>query len=95
MGIKVALTHRTQYLYERAVALGPQVIQLRPTPHCKTPIAGYSLSIMPTDNILNWQLDPHANYLARVFFPSKTTEFVVEVSLVADLTPVNPFAFFS
>jgi uncharacterized protein (DUF2126 family)/transglutaminase-like putative cysteine protease len=94
MGIQVALHHRTQYRYDKAVALGPQVIQLRPTPHCHTPILSYSLDITPTDRILNWQLDPHANYLARVIFPSKTTEFIVDVNLVADLTPVNPFDFF-
>jgi uncharacterized protein (DUF2126 family)/transglutaminase-like putative cysteine protease len=94
MGIPVALHHRTAYRYDKAVALGPQVIQLRPTPHCRTPILSYSLNITPADHILNWQLDPHANYLARVMFPGRTTEFIVAVDLVADLTPVNPFAFF-
>ena len=94
MGIQVALHHRTQYRYDKAVLLGPQVIQLRPTPHCRTPILSYSLAIVPADHILNWQLDPHANYLARVIFPSRTTEFVVDVNLVANLTPYNPFGFF-
>ena len=94
MGIKVALHHRTQYLYDKAVSLGPQIIQLRPTPHCRTPILSYSLDITPADCILNWQLDPQANYLARLLFLNKTTEFAVDVNLVADLAPVNPFAFF-
>ena len=94
MGIKIALHHRTQYLYDKAVSLGPQVIQLRPTPHCRTPILSYSLDITPAQCILNWQLDPHANYLARLLILDKTKEFVVDVNLVADLTPVNPFDFF-
>jgi uncharacterized protein (DUF2126 family)/transglutaminase-like putative cysteine protease len=94
MGIQVSLHHRTEYRYDKAVSLGPQVIQLRPTPHCRTPILSYSLDITPADRILNWQLDPHANHLARVIFPTKTTEFIVDVNLVADLTPFNPFAFF-
>ncbi len=94
MGIQVALHHRTRYRYDKAVLLGPQEIQLRPTPHCRTPILSYSLDVMPADHILNWQLDPHANYLARVLFSSRTTEFAVTVDLVADLTPINPFAFF-
>jgi hypothetical protein len=29
MSIRVALNHRTQYLYDKAVLLGPQVIQFR------------------------------------------------------------------
>jgi uncharacterized protein (DUF2126 family)/transglutaminase-like putative cysteine protease len=94
MGTQVLLHHRTEYRYDKAVKLGPQVIQLRPTPHCKTPITSYALDVIPADHTLNWQLDPHANYLARILFPEKTTVFAVDVSLVADMTPVNPFAFF-
>jgi uncharacterized protein (DUF2126 family)/transglutaminase-like putative cysteine protease len=94
MSIQVALTHRTRYRYDKAVSLGPQVIQLRPAPHCKTPILSYSLRVSPRNHILNWQLDPHYNYLARVLFQQKATEFSVEVDLVAELTPVNPFDFF-
>ncbi len=94
MGIQVALHHRTQYRYDKAVSLGPQVIQLRPAPHCRTPILSYSLAVAPADHLLNWQFDPHSNHLARVLFPRKTSEFVVEVDLVAELSPVNPFDFF-
>src|SRR6266566_1642545 len=94
MRIQVALNHRTQYRYDKAVFLGPQVIQLRPAPHCRTPILSYSLSITPADHLLNWQLDPHHNHLARLLFPNKTNDFVVEVDLVAELSPFNPFDFF-
>ena len=94
MGIQVALHHRSQYRYDKAVSLGPQVIQLRPAPHCRTPILSYALAVTPNDHILSWQFDPVANHLARVIFPNKTDEFTVDVDLVADLTPYNPFNFF-
>jgi uncharacterized protein (DUF2126 family) len=67
---------------------------LRPAPHCRTPILSYSLSVTPVDHLLNWQLDVHHNHLARVFFRDKTSEFIVEVDLVAELCPFNPFNFF-
>ena len=94
MRIRVELYHRTGYRYEKAVSLGPQTIQLRPAPHCQTPISKYALEVMPQDHILRWQFDPLGNHLARAIFPRKTDEFVVDVKLVADMTPINPFAFF-
>jgi uncharacterized protein (DUF2126 family)/transglutaminase-like putative cysteine protease len=94
MGIQVSLNHRTLYRYEKAISLGPQVIQLRPALHCRTPILSYSLDVTPAEHILNWQLDPHNNRLARLLFAGKTNEFLVEVDLVADLSPYNPFEFF-
>ncbi len=93
MSLQVALKHRTQYRYHKAVSLGPQVIQLRPAPHCRTPILSYSLNVTPAAHHLNWQLDPYNNYLARVLFSGKTDEFGVEVDLVAELSPFNPFDF--
>jgi uncharacterized protein (DUF2126 family)/transglutaminase-like putative cysteine protease len=93
MGIQVELHHRTAYRYEREVALGPQLIQLRPAPHCRTPVSEYALSVLPAKHLLNWQFDPLANHVARVTFPVKTSEFSIGVKLVADMTPINSFAF--
>ncbi len=94
MGIQVALNHRTRYRYEHATALGPQVIRLHPAPHSRVPILSYSLGVTPPDHLLNWQTDLHSNRFARLLFPQKTNEFLVEVNLVADLSPANPFDFF-
>jgi len=93
MGIHIALLHRTQYRYERPILLGPHTIQLRPALHCRTPILSYALDITPAEHLLNWQLDPHSNRKARLLFSAKTSELVVEVNLVADLAPLNPFEF--
>jgi len=94
MAIHVALKHVTRYKYDRPVQLGPQVIRLRPAPHCRTPILSYSLRVEPAKHFINWQQDPFANYLARLVFPEKTTEFTVTVDLVAEMAVYNPFDFF-
>ena len=94
MSIHVALKHVTRYKYDRPVNLGPQVVRLRPAPHCRTPVLSYSLRVEPANHFINWQQDPFANYLARLVFPEKTTEFTVTVDLVAEMAVYNPFDFF-
>ena len=94
MSIHVALNHVTHYRYDRRVALSPQVVRLRPAPHCRTPILAYSLRIEPEPHFINWQQDPFANHLARLVFPEMTTGFKVTVDLVAEMAVYNPFDFF-
>ena len=94
MGIHVALSHSTRYRYDRLVSLSPHIVRLRPAPHCRTPVISYSLKMQPGTHFLNWQQDPHGNYLARAVFPEKTRELTVDVDLVVELSVVNPFDFF-
>lgn len=94
MTIRVAIHHRTSYRYDRLVNLTPHLIRLRPAAHCRTPILGYSLKVLPEDHFENWQQDPQGNFLARCVFPKQTRFLEVEVDLIAEMTVINPFDFF-
>jgi uncharacterized protein (DUF2126 family)/transglutaminase-like putative cysteine protease len=93
MSIHAALHHVTHYRYDRLVELGPQVVRLRPAPHCRSKVISYSLKVEPA-HFINWQQDPFANYQARLVFPEKTREFKVTVDLVVEMAVYNPFDFF-
>ncbi|RXP55485.1 transglutaminase family protein [Lutibacter sp. HS1-25] len=94
MALKIVISHKTTYKYDRAVSLSPHIFRLRPAPHCRTPIESYSIKIKPENQFLNWQQDPFGNYMARLIFPEKTKELSVDVEIIADLKTINPFDFF-
>lgn len=94
MALKVVISHKTEYHYDRPISLSPHIIRLRPAPHSRTPIEAYSLKIKPENHFINWQQDPFGNYLARLVFPEKTKEFTIDVEIIADLITINPFDFF-
>jgi uncharacterized protein (DUF2126 family)/transglutaminase-like putative cysteine protease len=94
MAIHAALSHITHYKYDRLVELGPQIVRLRPAPHCRSKIVSYSLKVEPTGHFVNWQQDPFSNYQARLVFPEKVNEFKVTVDAVFEMAVYNPFDFF-
>ncbi|SDR93398.1 Uncharacterized conserved protein, DUF2126 family [Polaribacter sp. KT25b] len=94
MALKIVISHKTTYKYDRKVSLSPHIFRLRPAPHSRTPIESYSIKITPENQFFNWQQDPFGNYVARLVFPDKTDEMSIDVEIIADLKTINPFDFF-
>ena len=94
MALKVSISHKTTYKYDRRINLSPHIFRLRPAPHSRTPIEAYSIKIKPENHFFNWQQDPFGNYLARIVFPEKTDFLSVDIEIIADLKTINPFDFF-
>ncbi|MDD2698957.1 MAG: transglutaminase family protein [Arcobacteraceae bacterium] len=94
MALKVVLSHKTHYNYDRKISLSPHIIRLRPAPHSRTPIEAYSLKIKPENHFINWQQDPFGNYMARIVFPEKTDKLHIDVEVLANMVTINPFDFF-
>ncbi|MFA5081496.1 MAG: transglutaminase family protein [Hydrogenophilaceae bacterium] len=94
MSIHIAIRHTTHYRFDRPISLSPHVVRLRPAAHSRTPIQSYSLTVRPGQHFINWQQDPFGNWLARLVFPEKARELLVDVEVIADMTVINPFDFF-
>ncbi len=94
MPVRVALSHKTSYKYDRFVTLSPHVFRLRPAVHSRTPVLAYSLKVTPEKHFINWQQDPFGNFLGRVVFLEPTDHMSFDVEVIADLTVINPFDFF-
>ncbi|MEH6405947.1 MAG: transglutaminase family protein [Leeuwenhoekiella sp.] len=94
MALKIVISHKTIYKYDRPVKLSPHIFRLRPAPHSRTPIENYSIKVTPEKQFFNWQQDPFGNYQARIVFPEKTKELSIDVEIIADLKTINPFDFF-
>ncbi|WP_316675599.1 transglutaminase family protein [uncultured Tolumonas sp.] len=94
MTIRVAIQHKTTYEFDRFINVSPHILRLRPAPHSRTHIHGYSLKVYPENHFINWQQDPFGNYQARLVFPEKTQKLEFEVEVIADMTVINPFDFF-
>ncbi len=94
MAIRVALSHRTTYRFDRHVSLGPHEIRLRPAPHCRTPVLGYSLNVTPDAALPQLAAGPVRQLGRAPRVPGARRQLEIEVDLVADLTVINPFDFF-
>ena len=94
MSIRVAIHHKTDYLFDRPVSLSPHLLRVRPAPHTRTPVHHYSLRVEPADHFVNWLQDPFGNFIARYVFPNKARRLSIEVDLVAEMVTINPFDFF-
>lgn len=94
MTIRVALHHKSHYVFDRPVVASPHEIRLRPAAHSRTPVSGYSLKVKPEKHFIHWQQDAYGNFVARITFPEPTREIDISVDLLADMTVINPFDFF-
>ena len=94
MSIRVALNHETHYRYDRLVTLLPQVVRLRPAPHCRTPILSYSLRGRAAAALPQLAARPVQQLPGPAGLSQASSELRVEVDLVAEMTAINPFDFF-
>jgi len=91
--VRIALRHRMVYRFDRAVRLSTHWLRLRPAPMNRARIQAYSLRVEAEPHFLNWVRDPFENHLARLDLPEPMMRLGLDVEILAELAPVNPFDF--
>jgi len=92
---RVAITHRIEQRFERQLRLSTHWLRLRPAPQTRARVSAYSLVVHAQPHFLNWVRDPFENHLARLDLPEPIAALGIEVELIAELEPINPFDFLS
>ncbi|MEY4579765.1 MAG: hypothetical protein RL701_4468 [Pseudomonadota bacterium] len=93
MNTRVAITHRIEQRFDHPVRMSTHWLRLRPAPQTRAAITAYSLHVNTQPHFLNWVRDPFENYLARLDLPEPVTALDIELEMIAELEPVNPFDF--
>ena len=90
---RTEIRHRTRYLFDTPVVLGPHLLRLRPREGHDLRIASSTLEIVPTA-VLTWRRDLYDNVLGVATFGGATCrELVIESRLVVELYETMPLNF--
>ena len=90
---RIVLRHRMEHRFDRPVRLSTHWLRLCPAPNTRANVTAYTLRVGPRTHFLNWLRDPFENHLARLDLPEATRHFTLDVEILAELQPVNPFDF--
>ena len=90
---RIALRHRLDYRFDRPVRLSTHWLRLCPAPNTRANVTAYTLRVGPRTHFLNWLRDPFENHLARLDLPEPIRHFTLDVEILAELQPANPFDF--
>jgi transglutaminase-like putative cysteine protease len=94
MAQQVEIAHRTRYSFDRPVVASPHLIRLRPVASPGSVVLSHEQRIDPANHVVHWQQDPFGNEVARISFLGPIQWLDIEVEVVADLAPRDPFDFF-
>ncbi len=93
MSTRIALRHRIVERFSHPVRLSTQWLRLRPAPSIGTRVTAYSLKVDAQPHFLNWLRDPFENHIARLDLPEPVPRLGLDVELIAELEPLDPFDF--
>lgn len=91
MSTRVAIEHTIEQRFDRAVRMSTQWLRLRPAPQTRARICAYSFAVRTQPSFVNWMRDPFENHMARLDLPEPVTRLALQIELICELEPVNPF----
>lgn len=91
--MRFRVVHRTEYSYDRPIALGPHIVRLRPRGDGTLHLLAHDLKVEPAPVGRSDGLDLNGNDATHLWFSGTTTRLRIESAFEAETTRSNPFDF--
>ncbi|MFA6289456.1 MAG: transglutaminase family protein [Opitutaceae bacterium] len=90
--MKIHVSHRTSYAYEREVGFSPHLLYLRPRENALLRVRNFTFNISP-DAKLIWTRDSYDNALAWAHFWDRAPTLTIRTDFEVETLDINPFDF--
>ena len=90
--MKIHVSHRTSYAYEREVGFSPHLLYLRPREHALLRVRNFTFNISPDAKVI-WTRDYYDNCLAWAHFWDRAPTLTIRTDFEVETLDTNPFDF--
>ena len=90
--MKLTVTYRAEYRYERRVSLSPHVVRLFPRDALQVKVLGHRFATNASGSV-NWRHDLFDNVVAQCFYPREEDHLSFEFDAQIAVEERNPFGF--
>lgn len=91
--MRLSINHTTSYKYEKEVFLEPHHLYFHPETRNYLKVESFEMKVSPTPSGLAFRLDAENNPYHQVWFNEPHHELTIEVHMIVECTPFNPFNF--
>jgi len=90
--MKLDVTYRAEYRYEKRVSLSPHIVRLFPRDALQAGVVSRRFATNPTGSV-NWRHDLYDNVVAQCFYPQEEDRLIFEFDARIAVEERNPFGF--
>jgi hypothetical protein len=90
--MKLDVTYRAEYRYEKRVSLSPHIVRLFPRDALQASVVSRRFATNPAGSV-HWRHDLYDNVVAQCFYPREEDRLIFEFDAQIAVKERNPFGF--